>query len=346
MKPDRNRKNNIKLIMHSNVSLRSDNVWVRVVSFILITSFLLLLGAAATCLLQPAGAPNQAPRFSRTAAKPVEEQNIVLIKEYYALIADGNLAEAHALRAEGEITLAAFETMYKDVEYARPDRFAGAGENVYDFIVAYKDKCGEATAYGVRTAVSDGKLSVKSSREFQASFAQRLDYTAFATVRGDKNYLILEKGGQETIVDVGEYGRQAIDEGFNENFYDLSFSPWGNYLIYFVSQYESNDGRVYDIKGGLKVLDLPGALGSGDIAASPDDRYLFACFKNDFMGGVPGEVYAMPAGTKVFDASVGNEGYADSSCAYNEEEREIVFIMRNPNVEKSDARVVKYPLNK
>ena len=53
MKTHTRGRNDIKTIMRSNVSLRSDNMWVRVLSFILISSFLLMLMAVITFLVAP-----------------------------------------------------------------------------------------------------------------------------------------------------------------------------------------------------------------------------------------------------------------------------------------------------
>lgn len=292
---------------------------------------------------------NNDKRPQEESTTSVDSADIKAIKEYYDLLSAGKLKEAYAMRAIKDVSFNEFSNWYKNIEYAKPDNFKDLGNYTYDFVVNYKDRGEDKKNYGLRMTVSGGKLSTVSSKEFKAVEAKFGDYTAFSTVRGDKAYLVIRKGDMEDIIDTGDYSAKAINEGFNQSFSIIKFSPKGNYLLYSIEGYESIETKAYDINNKKKI-DNPifggSEVGNG-VDFVPNERYLYYCHGNGIDEGVPGIVYSIPEFKKVFDVSEQEKRYMESICGYNQEENAIVFTLTDPFDEgKPETKIIKYPLGK
>jgi hypothetical protein len=377
MEPETTAKKSIGQIMKSNISLRSENMFVKYLSLILIV---LVVGEIAGFLLcQSLSSRESAPSFQGTNIVPKkkatetsasaqqrlqnqdkniqdktvsdDDANVNIIKKYYELLSAGKLQEAYAMRAVQDVSFKEFSGWYNNVEYAKPDNFKSIGDNAYDFMVNYKDKDTDAKKYGVRMTVADGKVKTASSKEFKSVETKFGDYTAFSVLRGDKIYLIMEKGGVENIIDVADYSTKALSEGFNESFINLKFSPKGNYLLYSIEGYESIDTLVYDIKNKKIVngVSFAGVAAGNGIDFVPSEKYLYYCLGNGFYAGVPGEVYSIPGFNAVFRAMDEGGYYMDSSCGYDQKENAIVFNLSEPFSEDNSlpqTKVVKFSVGK
>ena len=355
--PDIKVKRTLRQIMNSKVSVRSEDKTVKYLSILLILSAAELLFAFYSSVVCDYHIMKDVPQEQTTCtgSKPTDEAagasaanmeddaSITAIKEYYALLESQKLEEAYAMRVVDGVSAEEFRGWYQDVEYARPENFKDAGEGVYDFTVAYKDKDAAEKTYGVRMAVSEGRLSTVSSTEFEAVSAEYGEYRAYSAVRGDKNYLVLAKGGEETILDVGDYSKQSINEAFNEEFADLKFSSKGNYILYDMRGYESTVGKAYGIKTG-KTLRIPGVAVGDGFDITPDENYLYACLGIGMDSGIQGEVYAADSFKKVFDAGDQNLSYMNVECSYDEAENAVVFMQSEPNGEGNPTRVKKFKL--
>lgn len=185
--------------------------------------------------------------------------------------------------------------------------------------------------------------TARQAHEGQARFGA---YTAFSEMRGGKEFLILKKGEEETIVDEGtEYNEQQKAAGFSESFADIKFSPQGNYLLYSASDYEMLGSFLYDIKSGKQVMQMVGARVGEGFDITPDEKYLYACVGNGFYEGVPGQVYSLPDSKQVFDAAQQEKGYMDYACSYDAKQNAIVFAMDSPFEESQpQTKEIKYML--
>lgn len=342
--------------MTSNVSVRSEDRTVKYLSILLILSVAELLFSFYTCVVidsRDIGKELTGESISRSAvttggsadvaaSNPADDANVVSIKEYYALLTAQKLEEAYAMRADDDVSAEEFGGWYQGVEYARPENFKKAGDGVYDFTVAYKDKNGAEKTYSVRMAVGAGKLSTVSSVEFKAVKAEYGEYRAFSAVRGDKIYLVLAKGGEEAIVDAGDYSKQSINEGFNEVFADLKFSSQGNYLLYDISGYEYTAGKAYGIKTG-KALGIVGVTVGDGFDITPDENYFYACLGVGMSDSIPGEVYAADSFKKVYDAA-DKSVYMNVECSFDAADNAVVFTQSEPTGEGNPTRVKKFKL--
>lgn len=174
------------------------------------------------------------------------------------------------------------------------------------------------------------------------------EYTAFTAERSGKNYMILKKGDQETIVDQGDesYDDEMFNLGEVKSFSSLRFSKNGQYLFYSAEGYEWGKSYLYDILNGKIVISVDSP---SNFDFTPDEKYLFFCVSRDVIGDVeiiPGKVYSVPDFEKIFDAPVKNVlEYFKYDCRYDEKRNAIIFSMSSNSEEnKQPNKEVVYPL--
>jgi hypothetical protein len=260
-----------------------------------------------------------------------EDERITMIRRYYYLIEGGKLEEAYAMRIDGE-SYEDFVRSYEDALSARPHDFEDKGENAFSFLLRYQDHNAREKEYEVGAKIVDGKIGMISIEEVADESVSYGEYSASVTKRGEKEYLILRKGEEETIVDESsDYSAEAKASGFGESFSDVAFSPDGRYLMYSSSDYEYGGSSVYDIAGKKVVMEIPGAeVGSG-FGFTPDSRYFYVCASPGMFEGDSGTVFSVPGFEQVFDATAADsDKYSTDSCAYDTQRNAIIFTASDP----------------
>lgn len=268
------------------------------------------------------------------AAAEGEDGRVTLIRRYYHLIESGRLGEAFTLKEDGG-NFEDFAKTYEDAYVAEAHDFSDSGGDVFSFAVRYQDHNEPAKEYAVRMAVSGGKLRTISVEETAAESVSYGGYTALVAEKEGKEYLLLRKGKDETVVDAGsDYSAEAKAAGFGEKFSGLAFSADGRYLLYSSRDYEYGGSCVYDVEGKKGVMEIPGAeIGSG-FGFTPDGRYFYFCTSAGMVGGDPGKVYTVPGFEQVFDAARGgSDKYLVHSCSYDEARKAIIFTATDPGEE-------------
>ncbi|MDD3190134.1 MAG: Ser-Thr-rich GPI-anchored membrane family protein [Candidatus Pacebacteria bacterium] len=277
---------------------------------------------------------------------------IDIIERYYELLSSGDLAKAYAMRAEQDVSFEEFVKWYGEVEYAEPYDFQDLGGDTFYFFVRYKDEGEDENKYGVKMVISENdKLSTIFVEEFMAENVISGEYETFSVKRGEGIYLIVKRDKEEVIVDKGDYEFNEDHSNLVEikRFSRFEFSPKNDFLLYTMTGYEWNVGKVYDIKGKKEVLSIVGAVLGENFGVTPDEKYIYACTSAGFSGGNPGEVYSVPDFKRVFEAAQSWGGYMDSECEYNQEEDAIIFTLNGPCREdgtNSPEKIIKYSLKK
>jgi hypothetical protein len=156
----------------------------------------------------------------------------------------------------------------------------------------------------------------------KVSFGSLSAYTKKETIY---NYVILAKGGKETIVDKGN---TTYDKGVDGDwgpvwFGDPSFSPKGNYLLYGAGMHEAGASFVYDIqnkKNALTVFDDSSGLGF-----TPDEKYFYACSWAGMGSEALGSIYSVPGFKVVYNALCSLDSPGGASCRYDKKTDSIIY---------------------
>lgn len=250
------------------------------------------------------------------------------------------------MRTEQDVAFEEFVEWYGEVEYADPYDFQDLGGDTFYFFVKYKDKGEDERKYGVKMVIGDDRLNTIMTEEFMGEEVTFRESNAFSVKRGDYIYLIIEKNGEERIIDEGDRSEQAAARGFGTSFRNLRFSTNGRYLLYTISDYEYTSGCVYDMEQEKTIGKFVGADVSDNFGILPWEDYLYVCVGAGFGEGIPGEVYSLPNMKKVFDASdEGGREYPGTNCEYNENDNSVVFSLGGSFIPESPApKEVRYYL--
>lgn len=288
---------------------------------------------------------------------PDEDPNITTIRKYYWFISTSNLTGAYSMYADQEkINFDKFNEWYGDVYFAKPSDIKKVSANLYGFSVQFQENNKSQTEYQVEMYVNNGKIKTRSSKEILTETAVFGKNKAYAMRRGDKNYVILEENGIETVVDQGvaEYTKEYDNMGDVKFFSDVKFSPNGNYVTYRMGGCEWHLGYVYDIKNHKIVLtqDSPNSF-----LFSDDGKYFVSCATSAFSGTFDGLIFSSNNFEKaVFDITKydknieSNFGIGDMDCKIDGDI--VYFNLNNNNWEGVDkdkypaSESIKYSLSK
>lgn len=267
-----------------------------------------------------------------------EDGRITSIREYYYLIGSGRLEEAFAMNGDGG-NYEDFVKRYEDAYVAEPYDFEDKGENMFSFSVRYQDHNEMEKEYPVKMEAAEGKLRTISVEESTDEQVFAGEYSASVAKRGEKEYVILRKGEEETIVDEGSnYSAEAKASGFGESFSDVAFSPDGRYLMYSSSDYEYLTSSIYDIVEKKIVMEVPGTEVGNSFGFTPDGRYFYLCASSGIYEGDAGKAFSVPGFEQVFDAKKdGGKSYLTNMCAYDAQRNAIIFTASDP-VDESMAK--------
>ncbi|MEI7891060.1 MAG: hypothetical protein WCI36_03760 [bacterium] len=220
-----------------------------------------------------------------------EDSNITAIRKYYWLISTGKLQDAYAMYASNKISFDTFQQWYGNVFFAKPSDFKKITGNQYEFSVQYQESNADPTQYDVVMNVVGGKIETMSSREILSEPSIFGNTKVSAVKRNNKNYVVLEKDGSETIIDqaVAEYDKDYKNIGEVRFFSNVKFSPRGNFVIYNVGAWEWGGTSVYDI-AKKKIVFTQGA--AREVTFTDDEKNVFTCAASAFDGTFDGIVFA------------------------------------------------------
>ena len=228
------------------------------------------------------------------------DDNTKLIAKYYWLLTNKKFTDAYNLKQTNQ-SLDEFIAQYKNIYYAKPYDFVNKDGVNYEFYVKYQDHNNIEDKYQVEVEIVDGKIKTNLAQKFLTDKVKYSDkLTAYAVVRGNKNYIVLEKNGREIIVDQGDakYDKDYKNMGDVKNFANIKFSPHGNYLMYNIGGYEWVFSMVYDIRQEKIVK----KMSSGeDIRFTNDEKYIYMCGMNNMSGNRTGIVQSIPDFVTLFD---------------------------------------------
>ena len=253
-----------------------------------------------------------------------EDPNITTIRKYYFEITKGNLQNAYNMYQDKKVSFETYKEWYKDTLMANPLEFRKIGDNRYQFKVQFQDNNQEQELYRVVMEVNKEKIIPISSEKIITNPISSGNITAFIKQRQSKTYLVLSENGKEQILDQGSdspldwKGRPVIAG-------PLEFSPEGNYLMCDVYGWEWGGTNIYDIKNKKRVLELSSPFIAG---FTSNEKYFFACAKNDFGGEYYGTVYSVPDFKEIYNALTG-EHYTNIDCKYDKDKQVIRFTMNN-----------------
>jgi hypothetical protein len=249
-----------------------------------------------------------------------EDSNITIIRKYYFEITKGNLENAYNMYQDKKVSFETYNEWYKDTIMANPVEFKEIGDNRYQFKVHFQDDNKEQELYRVVMEVNEGKIIPISSEKMITSPISFEDITAFVKQQQSKTYLVLSENGKEQILDQGSDSPLNCENGPVISG-PLKFSPEGNYLMCDIYGWEWSGINIYDVKNKKKILELTSSF----IASfTPDEKYFFACAKNDLFGEYYGKVYSVPDFKESYNALAGND-YVNIDCEYDEDKQVIRF---------------------
>ncbi len=230
-----------------------------------------------------------------------EDLNITAIRKYYWLIETGKLEDSYAMRTDDVFAdFDEFKKDYESVYFVEPFDFKKIGENQYDFQVKYQDHNSDEQIFHNTMEVENNKLKTIFTEEYLTDRVEFNDMIAFATKRGSKNYMVLQKNGKEFIVDEGYSDYNFEDESRNLSevkfFSNIKFSPKGNYLTYRVGGWEWSYENIYDISKNISITEKNDKMDlySAEIGFTDDEKYFYFCSSAGMASGPGGQVYSIP----------------------------------------------------
>ncbi len=178
--------------------------------------------------------------------------------------------------------------------------------------------------------------------------------SAYTSTRDNKNVIVINQNGIETIADSVPNDTQSPDEYeralHTQNFFKLQFSQIGNYLQYTVGGYENSELRVYDIKN--KKLAFRNDNGGGHGEFNAQEKLYFFCNSDDFSGDYVARVYELPEFKIKLDLLKQVPGFSKSflpqiSCSFDQEKNLATFGIKTFNADNQLKinKVYKFDFN-
>lgn len=256
-----------------------------------------------------------------------KDSGITLINKYYCHLSNEDLQKAFDMRSVDMTSYDEFVEWYDDINTAHPRDFSKKQDGSYEFFVDYQDYNGEIEIYRVIMFVQGQVLKTVFSEKYLSDVAKSVNgHIAYGARRGDRNVMILNIDGNETILDEGdaEYDENHSNIGSVKYFFRPEFSESERYLMYGMSGWEWSEVRVFDVKRMEQAFrfDSPNNIGF-----LQNDQYLYACSSSGMSSGVDGKVYSLPDFELLFDLIGDGENiyFTDVDCEYNKDEKNVIF---------------------
>ena len=284
-----------------------------------------------------------------------QDTNMKLIGEYYWLLTNKKLNDAYQLKLTNQ-TFDDFKKQYENIHYAKPYDILDLGNGSYEFYVEYQDENKPVEIYQVKVKMNKHKIQTLFIQRFVGEVAKFGNMKAYAGIRGEKAYVILEKDNREIVVDQGfanyDFENKSNNRALTEVkfFNDVKFSPKGNYLLYKEGGWEWCLAHVYDINAEREVFE---ADSCSPFDFTDDEKYFYHCASSGMGGYRAGRVLVVPGFKEVFNVfgelngpekySQNNE-YEGVECEYQKDKGEIVFKLTNYD-NKFPEKILKYQLH-
>lgn len=170
--------------------------------------------------------------------------------------------------------------------------------------------------------------------------------SAYVKEESDYNYMIISEEGIETIVDKGPmtYNGGVDGEWGPVRFGDPSFSPKGNYLLYWAGMHEASSISIYDIKNKKGVISFLAYSGDANIGFTPDEKYFYACSWGGMGSDALGNIYAVPSFKIIYDALSSLNSTGGASCRYDSKTDSIIYYRTINTVDSDTIDMVRYSL--
>lgn len=204
-----------------------------------------------------------------------------LIELYYQRLAQGDLKEAYEMKKYKTMDLSIFEGWYKNLKATKFLDFIEVAPNQYDFLVQLEYNDGTKENYRVWMQVEGNLLNTISSTSTNESPDLRFVYGE----NGDVTTLFLVEKGDKKIIDTAKKSKY-------EEFNNVEITYGGDYLMYFKTGAESNDGKIYDIAAGKVVHDI--GLTRGLYGFTYDLKHFYNCIEPGLFGGEI-KTYSVPS---------------------------------------------------
>ena len=107
----------------------------------------------------------------------------------------------------------------------------------------------------------------------------------YASERGEQSILVLQKDGQERIIDSKQHESKA---DWWSKFYSPYFSPTGKYIVYSITYYEGGTSNVYDVINDKIFKDIT----EGEF--NPEETLYFTCQFSEAYGPIEALIYTVP----------------------------------------------------
>src|SRR3989338_5544085 len=170
----------------------------------------------------------QNPAFDIPAG---EDLNITLIRRYYYLLLTGQLKEAYQLLQNPALLEDKFiaETRVK-IYQVKPRDFKKLSPNRYEFWIDYQEQNDALKEQRAVVSIINGKIQQDLLETLTSKVAELGSTTAYGASRCDRSIVVIRQGDNETIIDSAPNDFDKTLETLI--FYDVAFSPKGNYIIY------------------------------------------------------------------------------------------------------------------
>ncbi len=204
-----------------------------------------------------------------------------LIELYYNRLADGDLEKAYTMKKYMKTPFSTFEGWYKNLKSTEFLDFIEVAPNQFDFIVELENNDGSKEKYRVVMQVEGNMLNTISSVSTNEKPELRFVYGE----DGDITTLFLGKNGEKTTIETAKKSK-------NEKFNNVEITTGGDYLIYFKTGDEWNNGKIYDIAKNQVVHDIGP---SKDLDGFTQDfKHFYSCLGSGLFGGDI-NVFAVPS---------------------------------------------------
>lgn len=191
--------------------------------------------------------PGKVTEVKTTAATSPDQELVAL---YYNKLSQGDYQGAFDMRKYKRMDFSVFKNLYTNLKSTKFLDFIEVAPSQYDYIVELTNKDDSKERYRVWMQIEGNLLNSMSATQTDEKPELRFVYGE----DGATTTLFLVQNGSKTIIDTAKkYQKDVIK---NSEFNNVEISAGGDYLIYWKSGWETNNGKIYDIKQNKVVHDI------------------------------------------------------------------------------------------
>ncbi len=262
----------------------------------------------------------------KTTTTTTSSPNQELIELYYNRLAQGDLDEAYAMKKYKTMDLSVFKGWYKNLKATEFLDFITVAPNQYDFIVELENDDGSKEKFRIVMQVEGKLLNTISSTSTDESPALRFVYGE----DGDVTTLFLVTKGNKKIIDTAKKSKY-------EEFNNVEISYGGDYLMYFKTGAESNEGKIYDIATNKVIHDIGPTRGL--YGFTYDLKHFYNCIESGMHGGEI-KSYSVP-GFKL-EKDLANESMVIKCDSYDKKSNTLRYTLGLNGFENQHSYVYEF----